>query len=547
MGDYQISARKYRPKSFKEVIGQEVITSTLENAVKTKQLAQALLFTGPRGVGKTSCARILAKMINGGEKNDTSDFSFNIFELDAASNNGVEGIRNLTDQIRIPPQTGNFKVYIIDEVHMLSSSAFNAFLKTLEEPPRHCVFILATTEKHKIIPTILSRCQIYDFNRIGVDDISSHLIGISNTEKIEYDKKAINIIAKKADGSMRDALQIYDKILSSKSNEISLTTVMEGLNILDNQVYFELFDMIASNKIPELLILTNSILSKGIQGDLLISGLGTFFRDLLVSKDKKSIELFNSDEETKLKFEEVSSKHTVDYLIECIDITNNCDINFAKSINQNLLIELTFMKLASLNFNDEKKKFNYKIIPASYFNSNLIPDKNISKEDKIDVKPKLDIKINQRSSSSLSLKSIEKKEEVDVAIETSIADVIQENSLYNEADVISLWEKYSESMEDKGRYNIASILRIDKPILDNNIIKIALPNSTNKVELESEKKEILLFIRRNLKNNDIYMQISVDESVEKVLVYTDKDKYKLMKRKNPDIEMLKDSFNLTIQ
>ena len=546
MGDYQISARKYRPKSFKEVIGQEVITSTLENAVKTKQLAQALLFTGPRGVGKTSCARILAKMINGGEKNDTSDFSFNIFELDAASNNGVEGIRNLTDQIRIPPQTGNFKVYIIDEVHMLSSSAFNAFLKTLEEPPRHCVFILATTEKHKIIPTILSRCQIYDFNRIGVDDISSHLIGISNTEKIEYDKKAINIIAKKADGSMRDALQIYDKILSSKSNEISLTTVMEGLNILDNQVYFELFDMIASNKIPELLILTNSILSKGIQGDLLISGLGTFFRDLLVSKDKKSIELFNSDEETKLKFEEVSSKHTVDYLIECIDITNNCDINFAKSINQNLLIELTFMKLASLNFNDEKKKFNYKIIPASYFNSNLIPDKNISKEDKIDVKPKLDIKINQRSSSSLSLKSIEKKEEVDVAIETSIADVIQENSLYNEADVISLWEKYSESMEDKGRYNIASILRIDKPILDNNIIKIALPNSTNKVELESEKKEILLFIRRNLKNNDIYMEINVDESVEKELVYTDKDKYKLMRKKNPDIEILKDSFNLTI-
>lgn len=429
---------------------------------------------------------------------------------------------------------------------MLSSSAFNAFLKTLEEPPRHCVFILATTEKHKIIPTILSRCQIYDFNRIGVDDISSHLIGISNTEKIEYDKKAINIIAKKADGSMRDALQIYDKILSSKSNEISLTTVMEGLNILDNQVYFELFDMIASNKIPELLILTNSILSKGIQGDLLISGLGTFFRDLLVSKDKKSIELFNSDEETKLKFEEVSSKHTVDYLIECIDITNNCDINFAKSINQNLLIELTFMKLASLNFNDEKKKFNYKIIPASYFNSNLIPDKNISKEDKIDVKPKLDIKINQRSSSSLSLKSIEKKEEVDVAIETSIADVIQENSLYNEADVISLWEKYSESMEDKGRYNIASILRIDKPILDNNIIKIALPNSTNKVELESEKKEILLFIRRNLKNNDIYMEINVDESVEKELVYTDKDKYKLMRKKNPDIEILKDSFNLTI-
>ena len=356
MGDYQISARKYRPKSFDEVIGQEVITSTLENAVKTKQLAQALLFTGPRGVGKTSCARILAQMINEGVKNNDSDFSFNIFELDAASNNGVEGIRNLTDQIRIPPQTGNYKVYIIDEVHMLSSSAFNAFLKTLEEPPKHCVFILATTEKHKIIPTILSRCQIYDFNRISVDDISSYLIEISNREKIKYEESAINIIAKKADGSMRDALQIYDKILSSKDNEISLSTVMEGLNIVDNQVYFELFDMIVSNKIPELLVLTNSILSKGIQGDLLISGLGTFFRDLLVSKDNKSIGLFNSDKETKQKFKEVSSNHSVEYFIECINITNTCDINFSKSINQNLLIELTFMKLASLNYNDEKKK-----------------------------------------------------------------------------------------------------------------------------------------------------------------------------------------------
>ena len=214
MGDYQISARKYRPKSFNEVVGQEVITSTLENAVTTKQLSQALLFTGPRGVGKTSCARILARMINEGGIDKDNDYSFNIFELDAASNNGVDGIRNLTDQIRIPPQTGHFKVYIIDEVHMLSSSAFNAFLKTLEEPPKHCVFILATTEKHKIIPTILSRCQIYDFKKISVEDISSYLINISKKEKVKYNENAITVIAKKADGSMRDALQIYDRILN---------------------------------------------------------------------------------------------------------------------------------------------------------------------------------------------------------------------------------------------------------------------------------------------------------------------------------------------
>ena len=545
MGDYQISARKYRPKSFDEVIGQEVITSTLENAVKTKQLAQALLFTGPRGVGKTSCARILAKMINEGVKNNDSDFSFNIFELDAASNNGVEGIRNLTDQIRIPPQTGNYKVYIIDEVHMLSSSAFNAFLKTLEDPPKHCVFILATTEKHKIIPTILSRCQIYDFNRISVDDISSYLIEISNREKIKYEESAINIIAKKADGSMRDALQIYDKILSSKDNEISLSTVMEGLNIVDNQVYFELFDMIVSNKIPELLVLTNSILSKGIQGDLLISGLGTFFRDLLVSKDNKSIRLFNSDKETKQKFKEVSSNHSIEYFIECINITNTCDINFSKSINQNLLIELTFMKLASLNYNDEKKKFNYKIIPASYFNANLITNKNVIKEEILDVKPKLDIEIDKLTTSRLSLKSVGKKEFINSS-ENNIQESSHENNPYNETDIIALWEKYSEIMEEKGRYNIASILRIDNPTLDQNTIKIVLPNSTNKVELENEKKQLLIYLRENLKNNEVYMEINVDESVQEKLVYTDKDKYELMKKKNPDIEILKDSFNLSI-
>jgi len=521
MSDYLISARKYRPKSFKEVIGQEVITSTLENAVKNKQLSQALLFTGPRGVGKTSCARILAKMINEDKIISGSDYSFNIFELDAASNNGVDGIRNLTDQIRIPPQTGNFKVYIIDEVHMLSSSAFNAFLKTLEEPPKHCVFILATTEKHKIIPTILSRCQIYDFKRISVDDISSSLIDISKKEEVKYEDSAIKFIAKKADGSMRDALQIYDRILSSKNREVTLSNVMENLNILDNQVYFDLLDLIVNNEIPKLLILTNSILAKGIQGDILISGLGSFFRDLLVSKDSKSIALFNSDEETKSQFKKASS-------------------------NQNLLVELTIMKLASLNHNDEKKKFNYKIIPASYFNSSLILEEKMSQVKKNDTKPRLDIDVGQLSTSGLSLKSLEKKEE-QTAKSTSVdhEDDLEGNP-YTETDIVALWEKYSEMMEEKGRFNIASILRIDKPKLLENTIRLTLPNSINKVELDIEKKEIIDYIRKNLKNNNIYIDLIVDEKIEEKLVYTDRDKYDLMKKKNPNIEKLKDSFNLSI-
>ena len=546
MSDYLISARKYRPKSFNEVVGQEVITSTLENAVKNKQLSQALLFTGPRGVGKTSCARILAKMINADKITSESDYSFNIFELDAASNNGVDGIRNLTDQIRIPPQIGNFKVYIIDEVHMLSSSAFNAFLKTLEEPPRHCVFILATTEKHKIIPTILSRCQIYDFKRISVDDISSYLINISKHEKVKYEENAIQFIAKKADGSMRDALQIYDRILSSKNNEVSIANVMENLNILDNQVYFDLLHLIINNEIPKLLVLTNSILARGIQGDILISGLGSFFRDLLVSKDSKSIALFDSDEETKLQFKKASSKIDMDYLIECIEITNNFDINYSKSINQNLLLELTLMKLASLNHNDEKKKFNYKIIPASYFNSSLVIEGKVTKHGENDIKPKLDIKITQLSNSGLSLKSLEKKEENNTISNSIDPEVNLEENPYTEADIIALWEKYSEMMEKEGRFNIASILRIDKPKLLKNTIKLTLPNSINKVELGIEKKEILDFIRKNLKNNNVFIDLIVDEKIEKKLAYTDKDKYDLMKKKNPNLQKLKNSFNLSI-
>jgi len=546
MSDYLISARKYRPKSFNEVVGQEVITSTLENAVKNNQLSQALLFTGPRGVGKTSCARILAKMINADKITSESDYSFNIFELDAASNNGVDGIRNLTDQIRIPPQIGNFKVYIIDEVHMLSSSAFNAFLKTLEEPPRHCVFILATTEKHKIIPTILSRCQIYDFKRISVDDISSYLINISKKEKVKYEDNAIQFIAKKADGSMRDALQIYDRILSSKNNEVSIANVMENLNILDNQVYFDLLHLIINNEIPKLLVLTNSILARGIQGDILISGFGSFFRDLLVSKDSKSIALFDSDEETKSQFKKASSKIDVDYLIECIEITNNFDINYSKSINQNLLLELTLMKLASLNHSDEKKKFNYKIIPASYFNSSLVIKEKISKQGGDNIKPKLDVKIKQLSNSGFSLKSLEKKEKNNTISNSVDHEVDIEENPYTEVDIIALWEKYSEIMEKKGRFNIASILRIDKPKLLKNTIKLTLPNSINKVELGIEKKEILDFIRKNLKNNNICIDLIVDEKIEKKLVYTDKDKYDLMKKKNPILEKLKNSFNLSI-
>ena len=353
MSDFLVSARKYRPVNFEDVVGQQAITSTLKNAISNNKLAQALLFTGPRGVGKTSCARIVAREINNFKIND--DNSYNIFELDAASNNGVEGIRNLIDQTRIPPQTGKYKVYIIDEVHMLSSGAFNAFLKTLEEPPSHCIFILATTEKHKIIPTILSRCQIYNFKRITIDDIVSHLEKICKIEQIEYEDIALKQIASKCDGAMRDALQLFDKV-AGINKKITSQMVVENLNFIGFDTFLELVNLINKKDIPNLINTTNSVLDQGISGDLFLSGLSSFFRDILVSKNQLSHKLLNYDESKINKLTDLGSALDYEFLIKYINILNESEINFQKSINQRLLVELSILKIASLDLNDKKKK-----------------------------------------------------------------------------------------------------------------------------------------------------------------------------------------------
>ena len=292
MENFVVSALKYRPKTFKDVVGQSAITQTLENAIKDNHLAQALLFTGPRGVGKTSCARILAKMINSnGSVDENEDYAFNIFELDAASNNSVDDIRNLTDQVRIPPQVGSYKVYIIDEVHMLSSNAFNAFLKTLEEPPKHCIFILATTEKHKIIPTILSRCQIFDFKRITVTDAKNYLKVVAKAQNIDAEDDALHIIAQKADGAMRDALSIFDRVVSFSGKNLTRKAVSENLNVLDYETFFQITDLLLDNAIPSLLIQFNQILARGFEGQHFIAGLASHFRDLYVAKSTETLEL----------------------------------------------------------------------------------------------------------------------------------------------------------------------------------------------------------------------------------------------------------------
>ncbi|PZR17209.1 MAG: DNA polymerase III subunit gamma/tau, partial [Flavobacterium psychrophilum] len=338
MEQFIVSARKYRPQTFKDVVGQQAITNTLLNAIENNHLAQALLFTGPRGVGKTTCARILARKINQeGYDDPYEDFAFNVFELDAASNNSVDDIRSLIDQVRIPPQTGKYKVYIIDEVHMLSQAAFNAFLKTLEEPPRHAIFILATTEKHKIIPTILSRCQIFDFKRITVKDAKEHLAEVARSQGITFEDDALHIIAQKADGAMRDALSIFDRVVSYCGTNLTRQAVTENLNVLDYEYYIKVTDLILENRIPELLLTYNEILAKGFDGHHFVAGLASHFRDLMVCQNPATLTLLEAGEVAQNLYREQSQKVSQDFLLKAIDLANDCDLKYKASQNQRLL------------------------------------------------------------------------------------------------------------------------------------------------------------------------------------------------------------------
>lgn len=584
MEHFIVSARKYRPQTFKDVVGQQAITNTLLNAIENNHLAQALLFTGPRGVGKTTCARILAKMINqNGDEAKDEDYAFNIFELDAASNNSVDDIRSLTDQVRIPPQVGNYKVYIIDEVHMLSQAAFNAFLKTLEEPPKHCIFILATTEKHKIIPTILSRCQIFDFKRITVKDTKEYLKQIAQQQGVTAEDDALHIIAQKADGAMRDALSIFDRVVSFAGENLTRQAVTENLNVLDYDTYFTSTDLILENKIPELLLQFNNTLSKGFEGHHYIAGLASHFRDLLVCKTPETIDLLEVGEQTRTKYLEQSQKTSQEFLLKGIGLSNECDLKYKSSRNQRLLVELCIMQLASITFDGEKKNGKYFIIPATYFKKKGIDEIKVnlnnvastqleevslespidSNNDSLDIpleitqtdvaqkiaseRPKIILDRQNKGTSGLSLSSIKKKKahlikQMDVILEDD--DLPQEP--FTEEQMQSVWNDYVKKIENEGKYNLGSILSIDTPKLKNTTINIEFPNNTNKVEVERQQYELLGFLRQKLNNFDINLSIAVNEEIEKKYAYTAIEKFEKLKEKNPNIDLLRKTFDLDI-
>jgi DNA polymerase-3 subunit gamma/tau len=540
MDNFVVSALKYRPNDFESVVGQKSITQTLENAITQNQLPQALLFCGPRGVGKTTCARILAKKIN--TNNTSDDFSYNIFELDAASNNGVDDIRNLIDQVRIPPQTGKYKVYIIDEVHMLSGQAFNAFLKTLEEPPSYAIFILATTEKHKVIPTILSRCQIYDFKKISPDDIKKYLISIAEKEKIKYEDEALYLIAKKSDGALRDALSIFDRLVNYTEGNITKQLAYENLNVLDYDIYFEAFDLILKNDITNTLLLFNNVLEKGFNGQHFIDGFCSHFRDLLVAKNSKSHVLIEQNDSIKVKYQEQSKKQDLSFILQAIEIAEDCSYRYKNSKNERLLVEICLMKLCSISSIELKKKI--KILP-----NNEIPKSRVStlikeeiiNEEIIEIKEennpsnyKEKIKYRDKSNntpvSGLSISSLKIKKELENSINEKNKLIDDSKGLTNDFDndqLLVSWEDFYKELIKNGRKNLASILLIDNPKIIN-------------------RNEILKFLKKSLRNSQIKLIINVDKIKEKKFVYTPFEKYEKLKSINPSIEKIRKDFKLNL-
>lgn len=581
MDNYIVSARKYRPMTFGSVVGQRALTTTLKNAIASGKLAHAYLFCGPRGVGKTTCARIFAKTINclspaaDGEACNQCEScvafneqrSFNIHELDAASNNSVDDIRSLIEQVRIPPQIGKYKVYIIDEVHMLSQAAFNAFLKTLEEPPHHAIFILATTEKHKILPTILSRCQIYDFSRITIKDTVEHLQYVADRENVKAEPEALNVLAQKADGGMRDALSIFDQVVSFTGGDVTYKAVIENLNVLDYEYYFRLTDCILNNNVVDGLLILNEILSKGFDGHNVITGIASHFRDLLLCKDPKTAELFEVGASIRERYIDTARKCDNSFLYKAIDIVNESDLNYRLSRNKRLLSDLTVIRLCQLSspqagLEEQKKKQVIEPI-FSKQESPQNPPQNKSVQTQaqtqvnesaairnhppVQAKPQISASNKANSSdvgslgisiSAFSQKKIQEEAKHEMTIEVL-------NERFTPLQLINEWKAYAEAIIEEHHLK-NTMLNCLPNLLDNRTFEVVVNNPVQEQRLLEHKMDILYKLKAQLRNTQLQMQIRISEDNEKKLAFTPAEKFNLMMEENESLRRLKDEFGLEL-
>lgn len=621
MENYIVSARKYRPATFESVVGQRALTTTLKNAIATQKLAHAYLFCGPRGVGKTTCARIFAKTINcmtptaDGEACNQCEScvafneqrSYNIHELDAASNNSVDDIRQLVEQVRIPPQVGKYKVYIIDEVHMLSTSAFNAFLKTLEEPPHHAVFILATTEKHKILPTILSRCQIYDFNRISVEDTVNHLMYVAAKEGIAAEPEALNVIAMKADGGMRDALSIFDQVVSFTGGHITYKSVIDNLNVLDYEYYFRLTDSFLANKVSDVLLLFNDILNKGFDGSHFITGLSSHFRDLLVAKDAVTLPLLQVGAGIRQRYQEQAQNCPLPFIYKAMKLCNDCDLNYRVSKNKRLLVELTLIQLAQLTVEGDeasggrspknviKPIFNQPVAQASSagaapvqqgthsvpqsptaashsagpaastqsprpvtpqqpaslvaaapsFTSSAVSSGQSRKEEGRKVP------VMSLSSLGVSIKhpqrGQEEKNVQSVSSSTPSHAVQEEDLMFNERDLDYYWREYATQLPKEQDALSKRMLMLHPSLLKNSTtFEVVVDNEMAAKDFVALIPELQQYLSKRLKNRKVAMQVRVSEDSEAARPVGRVEKFQMMAQKNQALLQLKDTFGLEL-
>ena len=620
MENYIVSARKYRPSTFESVVGQRALTTTLKNAIATQKLAHAYLFCGPRGVGKTTCARIFAKTINcmtptaDGEACNQCEScvafneqrSYNIHELDAASNNSVDDIRQLVEQVRIPPQIGKYKVYIIDEVHMLSASAFNAFLKTLEEPPRHAIFILATTEKHKILPTILSRCQIYDFNRISVEDTVNHLSYVASKEGITAEPEALNVIAMKADGGMRDALSIFDQVVSFTGGNITYKSVIDNLNVLDYEYYFRLTDCFLENKVSDALLLFNDILNKGFDGSHFITGLSSHFRDLLVGKDPVTLPLLEVGASIRQRYQEQAQKCPLPFLYRAMKLCNECDLNYRISKNKRLLVELTLIQVAQLTTEGDDvsggrgptqtikpiftqpaaaqqpqvasatqvQQASLHTSPSSVTtqavngttarhpqaSAAVQPGASASSGAASSapsqgagvaptVKEERKIPVMKMSSLGVSIKNPQRDQTTQNTVTTHVPRVQQpeEDFIFNDRDLNYYWQEYAGQLP-KEQDALTKRMQMLRPVLLNNstTFEVVVDNEFAAKDFTALIPELQSYLRGRLKNSKVVMTVRVSEATETIRPVGRVEKFQMMAQKNQALMQLKDEFGLEL-